>query len=316
MVSPQSRSPAQRQRQLIGRALAHVEAHIAEPLDAFVLADRAAMSRHHFHRVFQSHLGLGVAEYITWRRLQRACALLASGAEPVADIAWAVGYQSAQALAKAMRRELGATPTQVRRGQATVWTRLLQAARGLPEPQPLEGVNAMDPNRFVELPAGLVALTATARGMVGHNLSRAAQQAFGELGLAVSRAGWADRVRSRIALMPDDPQGADDPNCRYVAGVVFGLDLATQAGACVQPAFDLTGSLAWLPIAPGPYAVFTHIGPYTTMHETWAAIYRDWLPASGRRLRDVPPVELSVSDPMHTPPERLHTEIWLPVDPG
>jgi AraC family transcriptional regulator len=306
-------SAAQRQRQLIGRALDHVEAHLDQPLDAFVLADRAAMSRHHFHRVFLAHVGLGVAEYVTSRRLQRACALLASGVEPVADVAWAVGYESAQALAKAMRRELDATPTQVRRGKATVWTRLRQATRGMDHPPPIEGAEPMHVDRYAELPPSLVAITATARGMVGHNLSRAAKQAYSELLPAVARAGLMDQLRSCIALVPDDPKGADDPNCRYVAGVVFGYDLARQTGRCLQPDLALSGTLAWLPIAAGRYAVFSHIGDYTTLHLSWASIYRDWLPASGEALRDVPPMELCLNSPADTPPEQLHTEIWLPI---
>jgi AraC family transcriptional regulator len=307
-------TPRQRQLQLIGRALAHVETHLGEALDARVLADRAALSRHHFHRVFQAHVGVSVAEYVTWRRLQRACALLASGTEPVADIAWAVGYESAQALAKAMRRELDATPTAVRRGQATVWTRLLQPAQGPLSPDNHQEEAPMQPDRITALPDSLFALTATARGMVGHSLKRAAQQAFGELMPALGRAGLAGQVRSHIALVIDDPQGPDDPNCRYTAGVVFGYELYTLSGSCTQPAIELSGSLAWMPIPAGAYAVFTHIGPYTLLHRAWASIYRDWLPASGRRLRDVPALELCLNSPSDTPPEKLHTEIWIPIE--
>ena len=306
-------SPSERQRGLIRRALTHVETHLDQALDATVLADRAAMSRHHFHRVFQAHVGMGVGEYVIGRRLQRACALLASGKEPVADIAWAVGYESAQALAKAMRRELGATPTQVRRGHATAWTRLLQSAPWLRESPPIQGAPTMQPDRFTELPGSLHALTATARGMVGHNLGRAARQAFDELVSAVGRAGLLGEVRSCIALIPDDPQGPDDPNCRYIAGLVFGYELARLSGQCSRPALALSGTLAWMPLAPGRYAVFTHIGPYTTLHERWAEVYSDWLPTSGTALRDVPPLELCLNSPADTPPEKLHTELWLPV---
>lgn len=305
--------PMQRQQHLIARALAHVERHLAQPLDAGRLADQAAMSRHHFHRVFHAHLGLSVGEYITWRRLQRACALLASGHEPVADIAWAVGYESAQALAKAMRRELDATPTQVRRGHTAAWTRLLAPSRLLGRAHPNERDDSMQVTRFSELPNGLVALTATARGMVGRSLNRAAQQAFGELIPAVTKAGVMDQVRSCIALCPDDALGPDDPACRYVAGVVFGAELASASGPCGQPAVPLTGTLAWWPVAAGRHAVFTHIGPYTTLHRSWDAIYRDWLPASGEQLRDVPPMELMLNSPADTPAAALHTEIWIPI---
>jgi len=169
--------------------------------------------------------------------------------------------------------------------------------------------------RFVDLPPGLVALTATARGMVDHSLAPAARQAFGELLAAVQPAGCATRIRSRIALSLDTPKGPDDPDCRYVAGVVFGHSLADGSGTVERPDVPLTGTLAWQPLASGRHAVFTHRGPYTALHRTWQAIYRDWLPASGEALQDAPPMELMLNSPADTPPAQLHTEIWIPLQP-
>lgn len=311
-------NPAEPPRQMrqIARALAHVEAHLDQPLDAATLADRAAMSRHHFHRVFQAQVGCSVAAYVTWRRLQRACAMLASGREPVLEVALAVGYESAQALAKALRRELGTTATAVRRGDAAAWTSLLLPGRlpGMPDPFTPQGV-PMTPTRFATVPADppLVALTATARGMVDHTLTRAAQQAFGELMAAVGQAGLMPQVRSCISLCPDEPRGPDDPHCRHVAGVLFGHDLAKQQGDCKRPDLPLHGSLAWQTLEGGRCAVFIHRGPYDTLHRSWDAIYRDWLPASGEQLRDAPPLELCINTPDAAAPADLITEIWIPV---
>jgi AraC family transcriptional regulator len=173
----------------------------------------------------------------------------------------------------------------------------------------------MKPTRSVTLdPArSLVALTATARGMVARSFAQAAQQAFGELMSAVGRAGLLPQVRSCIAQSPDEPRGPNDPHCRYIAGVLFGHDLFRGQGDCTRPDLVLSGSLAWAPISPGRYVVFTHIGPHDTLHRSWAAIYSDWLPFSGERPREVPPMELCVNTPDTTPPDQLHTEIWIPV---
>ena len=315
-AEPAAGAAARRARQaaLIARALAYVDAHLDQPLDADRLADCAAMSRFHFHRVFQAHVGCSVGRYVTWRRLRRACALLASGREAVLEIALAVGFESAQALAKALKRELDTTPTAVRRGADAAWPslpvpRLPPAGIALShgEPQP------MQPSRFATVPDATVALTATGRGMIDHHLTRAAQQAFGELGAALGRSGRQSEVRSWISLMPDDPQGPDDPHCRYIAGVVFGHALADGRGECRQPDLPLTGTLAWQPIAPGRCAVFTHRGPYDGLHRSWGAIYRDWLPASGETLRDAWPMELCLNSPERTPPADLLTELWVPI---
>lgn len=302
---------------LIARALAYVDARLDQVLDAHTLADQAAMSRHHFHRVFQAHVGCSVGGYVTWRRLQRACALLASGGEPVLDVALAVGYESAQALAKAMRRELDTTPTAVRQGDSAPWTSLLTSERLhhlIPSPHHhAQGAHAMQVTRYTTLPPGIQALTATARGMVDHTMTRAAQSAFGELAAAVGPTGLMAQASSFISIVPDEPQGPDDPHCRYVAGIVFGHDMASGQGSSRQVDVPLSGTLAWQTLDAGRYAVFTHIGPYTTLNQAWHAIYADWLPRSGHTLRDAPPMELCINNPQTTPPDKLHTEIWLPL---
>jgi AraC family transcriptional regulator len=303
---------------LIARALAYVDLRLDQDLSADTLADRAAMSRHHFHRMFRAHVGCSVGSYVSWRRLQRACALLVSGDEPVLDVALAVGFESAQALAKALRRELDTTPTAMRRGDGAAWKSLLVPGRvpshlDLMPPSTLEASPTMQTTRFTHLPDGLQALTATARGMVDNTMTRAAQAAFGELVNTLGPQGLMPRVASSISIVPDDPQGPDDPHCRYVAGVIFGYDMATDKGACEQPDVALSGTLAWQALVPGRYAVFTHLGPYAHLGQTWRAIYRDWLPVSGEKLRDAPPMELCINSPRTAKPEDLHTEIWIPV---
>lgn len=65
-----------RHAELLSRALRHVDAHLADRLDAATQADHAAMPRQHFQRIFQARVGGSVGQYVDWCRLQRACALL------------------------------------------------------------------------------------------------------------------------------------------------------------------------------------------------------------------------------------------------
>lgn len=56
--------------------------------------------------------------------------------------------------------------------------------------------------RLANLPEGIIALTATTRGMVDNNMMRAAQQAFGELLQEVNRAGLREQVTSYLSVAP------------------------------------------------------------------------------------------------------------------
>lgn len=296
---------------LLARAKAHIDANLDGDLGADTLADQAAMSRHHFHRMFRAYFGTSVQGYVTWRRLRRACELLAGGEMAVLEVALTVGYDSAQALAKAMRRELDTTPSAVRSGQAAPhWQRLFDRRNASFTPSP-SGDSMLKP-QLIDIPA-LAVLTTTGRGMDRGDMSRAAQQAFGELMPALDAAGLQPRALSCLALFPDLPAGEDDQYCRLLGGVVFDCALhgGEPRGLPAQPDLPLTGSLAWWYLPASRYAVFTHLGTYAGLHAVWTAIYREWLPATGYALRDVPPFELYVNSAETTPPAQLRTDIYI-----
>ncbi|HET7792294.1 MAG TPA: AraC family transcriptional regulator [Rhizobacter sp.] len=297
-----SAQPQVRYLDLLARAVAYIGEHLAEPLSNETLAAQAAMSPFHFHRLFRAHVGTTVAGYVTWRRLQRACELLADERAVVLDVALVVGYDSAQALAKAMRRELDTTPTAVRAGAAPRWQQLYER-RGQPTgPDPDTPSVALQP-RLVDLPEQPV-LTATGRGMHEGRMARAAEQAAAELWGAIAQAGFAERVTLSVGILPDEPEHSEDPQVRIWIGAGFGA---------ARPPIVLQGSLAWRALQGGRYAVFNHLGPYDGLHRTWAAIYGQWLPAMGYALRDVPPFEHYLNDPRTLPPEQWRTDLHVPL---
>lgn len=287
--------------ELLSRAVAHIGDHLADDLGTEALARHAAMSPFHFHRMFRAYFGTTVAGYVTWRRLQRACELLGRDDASVLDVALSVGYESAQALAKAMRRELDTTPSAVRLGSAPQWQRLFE--RRAPTAAAVDANDLALKPQFVELPP-LDVLTATGRGMDDGDMSRAARQGFDELWPALEAAGLVPRVARCIALMPDEPTSRNDQEARMWCGAVFEAPL---------PSLALHGSLAWRQLPGGRHAVFTHIGPYAGLHRAWQAIYAQWLPATGYALRDTPPFEHYVTDPATLPPAQWRTDIHMPI---
>jgi len=86
------------------------------PLDA--LADRFGMSRRHITRLFRESTGFSVGEFQQHIRLQTARDLLSATDLPIGEIAFRVGFDSGSALAHAMRRADGQSPSDIRKNMA------------------------------------------------------------------------------------------------------------------------------------------------------------------------------------------------------
>lgn len=304
-----ARTHSVRYLELLSRAVGYIDEHLGDPLDGDVLADLAAMSRYHFQRIFRAYFGTTVAGYVTWRRMQRACELLAQNPTSVREVALEVGYESAQALAKAMRRELDTTPVAVRAGEAPRWQRLFDRR---PSATSTDQLDRLLKPQMIDLPA-LPILTATARGMNHGDLTPAARRAFGELLPAIEQASLKPRALGWLALFPDEPQGLDDQQARMVCGAVFDYSLTERAGRPAEPALALEGSLTWARLPAGRYAVFVHMGAHALLHAVWRSIYRDWLPATGYALREMPCFEHYVNDPRAALGDQSRTDLYLPL---
>src|SRR5436190_17425253 len=96
--------------------LAHVEAHLCEPLSVTALAEVAGLSPYHFSRAFTARLGESVMGYVRERRLEKAVIRL-MGARPPAliELAFDSGFESQEAFTRAFRRRFGVPPGQFRR---------------------------------------------------------------------------------------------------------------------------------------------------------------------------------------------------------
>jgi AraC-like DNA-binding protein len=82
------------------------------PLDE--LADAFGLSRRHATRLFRQSTGMSIGDYRNRQRIEAARRLLADSTLSVGEIAWRTGFESGSALARAMRRTLGVSPSSLR----------------------------------------------------------------------------------------------------------------------------------------------------------------------------------------------------------
>ncbi len=91
-------------------------------------------------------------------------------------------------------------------------------------------------------------------------------------------------------------------------------ELRYDACISVDDSFQPSGAIGVQELAGGEYAVATHCGSYAGLPDAYRWIMRDWLPASGRKVRHVPLFEIYMNDPNSTPEADLITEIHVPLE--
>ncbi len=101
-------------------AIDYMEAHLQDDISAQDIAERVFVSPFFLQRGFSLTTGCGLGEYLRSRRLYQAALDLRDTNDKVIDVALRYCYETPESFAKAFSRFHGATPSQVRAGQAAI----------------------------------------------------------------------------------------------------------------------------------------------------------------------------------------------------
>ncbi len=112
--APRSRTPLPSWR--LRRVLAHIDAHLEDPITLADLAGVAGLSRMHFAAQFRAATGLRPHEFLLRRRIDHARYLLADPRRKLVDVALSVGFQTQAHFTTVFKRIVGETPHRWRCG--------------------------------------------------------------------------------------------------------------------------------------------------------------------------------------------------------
>ncbi|MGM1050243.1 MAG: helix-turn-helix transcriptional regulator [Bacillota bacterium] len=101
-------------KDIVDRSVSYIEQHLLEDIRLENVANHAAVSMFHFHRIFQSIVGMSVTEYIRQRRLTHAGGELARTDKRVLDIAIEYKFGTQEAFTRAFKKMFGMPPKQYR----------------------------------------------------------------------------------------------------------------------------------------------------------------------------------------------------------
>lgn len=270
----------------IGRVVDYLHDHIEEELNLDLLADVAAMSRWHWHRIYTAMQGETAAATVRRLRLSRAADRLANSDADIGEIARRAGYTTSEAFARAFKQSYGMTPGAYRDGGSHA---LFKAAN-----------RAGDAAGFL---VEIVTLPAMHCASVPHRgsymlISRAFERLFATAG----PAGLVTRQSRMIGVYYDDPDAMDIDDLRSAACV------AIADGAALPPGLETAD------IRGGRFAKLSYRGPYADMRDAYRWLMGVWLPASGHEAVDGPMLEEYLSSPADAAPPDLRTDIFLPIE--
>lgn len=96
------------------QAIEYIHDHIGEDLSLASVAAQSGLSMFHFARMFKQATGLTPHQYILRARLKQARQLLVTTREPVADVAYRVGFYDQSHFTSHFKRAFGITPRSYR----------------------------------------------------------------------------------------------------------------------------------------------------------------------------------------------------------
>ena len=273
--------------QRINKVVAYINNHLDETLDLKTLANEAALSDFHFHRIFKALKGEAIGGYITRLRLEATARLLRYTALTIEEIAFNIGYETPASLSKAFKKQYGISPTEYRTNKDTYIMKkeIINPDLALKTPK----IVTLEPKNLI-----YVALTG-AYGSLNYG------KAYEQLWAVIKAQKLFTKGIEPICISYDDP--------KITEGSLQRSDVCLAIHKPATPQEEVSCKT----LAGGKYAVFFYQGSYENLSQVYDTAVR-WVIDRQYTLREEPFFEKYLNDARRTPKEKLKTEIYIPIN--
>ena len=273
--------------QRINKVVAYINNHLDETLDLKTLANEAALSDFHFHRIFKALKNEAIGGYITRLRLEATARLLRYTALTIEEIAFNIGYETPASLSKAFKKQYGISPTEYRTNKDTYIMKkeIINPNLALKTPK----IVTLEPKNLI-----YVALTG-AYGSLEYG------KAYEQLWAVIKAQKLFTKGIESICISYDDP--------KITEGSLQRSDVCLAIHKPATPQDEVSCKT----LAGGKYAVFFYQGSYENLSQVYDTAVR-WVIDHEYTLREEPFFEKYLNDARRTPKEKLKTEIYIPIN--
>ena len=273
--------------QRINKVVAYINNHLDETLELKTLANEAALSDFHFHRIFKALKGEAIGGYITRLRLEATARLLRYTALTIEEIAFNIGYETPASLSKAFKKQYGISPTEYRTNKDTYIMKkeIINPDLALKAPK----IVILEPKNLI-----YVALTG-AYGSLDYG------KAYEQLWAVIKAQKLFTKGIESICISYDDP--------KITEGSLQRSDVCLAIHKPASPQEEVSCKT----LAGGKYAVFFYQGSYENLSQVYDTAVR-WVIDHQYTLREEPFFEKYLNDARRTSKEKLKTEIYIPIN--
>ena len=261
--------------------------HLDETLELKTLANEAALSDFHFHRIFKALKGEAIGGYITRLRLEATARLLRYTALTIEEIAFNIGYETPASLSKAFKKQYDISPTEYRTNKDTYIMKkeIINPDLALKAPK----IVTLEPKNLI-----YVALTGAYRSLDYG-------KAYEQLWAVIKAQKLFTKGIESICISYDDP--------KITEGSLQRSDVCLAIHKPATPQEEVSCKT----LAGGKYAVFFYQGCYENLSQVYDTAVR-WVIDHQYTLREEPFFEKYLNDARRTPKEKLKTEIYIPIN--
>ncbi|ENK2092486.1 AraC family transcriptional regulator [Vibrio vulnificus] len=278
----------------INDVLYFIHQDISRELSAKALADVAAYSEQHFHRVFKQVVGESIHQYIRRTRMEYAAnQLMFDTRSSVLDIANKCGFSSVSSFSRAFKATFSMAP-----GEWRCQDLHISDKPYLKDPEVAAGYHrvakrTLPAPKITEVPERMAAYVRH----VGYN--RSIKNAWLILKAWANSEGRSFEVQ--FGLHHSNPAWVELDKCRYVACIAIDKPLKYR------------GVVNQMVIPGGLHAVFRLHGVYGELLPQISMVLEKWLPASGFKLRSTPAYVHYHSNHFVNESEAFELDFYLPI---
>lgn len=278
----------------INDVLYHIHRDISGALSAKELADVAAYSEQHFHRIFKQVVGESIHQYVRRTRMEYAAnQLMFDPRSSVLEIANKCGFNSLSSFSRAFKATFEMAPGQWRQHDLQVSDKPY-----LKDPEVAAGYH-----RVYGKPLPSPKIIETPERMTAYVRHQGYNRSIRNSWLILK--AWANAEQrdfaTQFGLHHSNPAWIELNQCRYVACIE------------IDKSIKLRGIVNQMTIPGGLHAVFRLRGVYGELLPQISMVLETWLPGSGFKLGATPAYVHYHQNHFLNDNEQFELDFYLPI---